>query len=74
MVMADTELWEQKLESTSACGMTGLQADFDERNLLRDSEKTRINNSGLRVMSALATPNECAPKRGLAAHAGRVMS
>lgn len=65
VVMPDTEMWEQKLNMHFNLEADGLMADFDERNLLRASEKTRINNQRLRVMSGLATPNECRREEGL---------
>lgn len=64
-VMPDTEMWEQKLNMHFDLEADGLMADFDERNLFRASEKTRINNQRLRVMSGLATPNECRKEEGL---------
>ncbi|MDO1582420.1 phage portal protein [Rhizobium oryzicola] len=64
-IMPDIEMWEQKLEMHFGLDDAGLEADFDERNLLRASESVRINNQRLRVMSALATPNECRREEGL---------
>lgn len=64
-IMPDCELWEQKLEKHFGLGADGLQMDFDERNLLRASETVRINNQRLKVMSGLATPNECRAEEGL---------
>lgn len=64
-IMPDCEMWEQKLEKHFGLTEEGLQADFDERNLLRASEAVRINNQRLRVMSGLATPNECRREEGL---------
>jgi hypothetical protein len=43
----------------------GLRADFDERNLLRARESTRINNGRLGVMSGLYTQNEWRRSEGL---------
>nr|WP_237682058.1 phage portal protein [Agrobacterium vitis] len=65
VIMPDIELWEQKLEMHFDLDAAGLQADFDERNLLRASETIRINNQRLKVMSGLATPNECRAEEGL---------
>lgn len=64
-IMPDIEMWEQKLEMHFGLDEVGLEADFDERNLLRASESVRINNQRLRVMSGLATPNECRRDEGL---------
>lgn len=64
-IMPDCEMWEQKLQKHFNLTADGLQADFDERNLLRASEAVRINNQRLRVMSGLATPNECRKEEGL---------
>ncbi|ANM12057.1 phage portal protein [Rhizobium sp. N324] len=57
-IMPDCELWEQKFEQHFDLAKDGLQADFDERNLLRASEAVRINNGRLKVMSGLGTSNE----------------
>ncbi|HBF32656.1 phage portal protein [Rhizobium sp.] len=70
VIMPDIELWEQKLEMHFDLDEQGLQADFDERNLLRASETIRINNQRLKVMSGLATPNECRKEEGMPAMPG----
>ncbi len=64
-IMPDCEMWEQKLDMVFGLFDDDLMVDFDERNLLRASEKTRINNQRLKVMSGLATPNECRREEGL---------
>lgn len=63
-IMPDIELWEQKLEMQFDIESDGLQADFDERNLLRASESKRINNQRLAVMSGLQTQNEARKDEG----------
>lgn len=57
-IMPDLELWEQKFNQKFGLGSEGLTADFDERQLLRADEATRVSNSRLRVMSGLRTQNE----------------
>lgn len=64
-VMPDLELWEQKFEMAFDLDANGLRADFDERNLLRARESTRINNGRLGVMSGLYTQNEWRRSEGL---------
>ncbi len=64
-IMPDLELWEQKFDKEFSLRDNGMMADFDERKLLRASESTRVDNQRKRVMSALATPNECRAEEGL---------
>lgn len=65
VIMPDLEAWEQKFEQVFGLWEEGLTVDFDERKLLRASESTRINNQRLKVMSGLATQNECRAEEGL---------
>jgi HK97 family phage portal protein len=64
VIMPDVEAWEQKFEQMFDLEKDGLQADLDERNLLRASETTRINNQRLAVMSGLETQNEARKDNG----------
>jgi HK97 family phage portal protein len=57
-IMPDLEMWEQKFDQRFDLRREGLTADFDERQLLRAEEATRVNNARLRVMSGLRTQNE----------------
>lgn len=63
-VMPDCEAWEQKFEQMFDLDEAGLEADFDERNLLRASETTRINNARLNVLTGLETANEARKDEG----------
>lgn len=69
-IMPDLDLWEQKFDQVFGLDDDDLVADFDERRLLRASESTRINNQRLKVMSGLATQNECRAEEGKPAMAG----
>jgi len=64
-IMPDLEAWEQKFIQTFDLDRDGFVVNFDERRLLRASESTRINNQRLKVMSGLATQNECRAEEGL---------
>ncbi len=66
-IMPDLDMWEQKFiqKFDLDTGSPAYIADFDERRLLRAEEATRINNQRLKVMSGLATPNECRAEEGL---------
>lgn len=64
-IMPDLDMWEQKFDQFFDLEAKGLQCDFDERRLLRAEESTRINNQRLKVMSGLATQNECRAEEGL---------
>jgi HK97 family phage portal protein len=64
-IMPDLDMWEQKFDQVFGLSEAGLQCDFDERRLLRAEEATRINNQRLKVMSGLATQNECRAEEGL---------
>ena len=66
-IMPDLEAWEQKFEQYFDLDKEGLSVDFDERNLLRAAESVRINNQRLKVMSGLATQNECRAEEGMPA-------
>lgn len=63
-IMPITEAWEQKFAFMFDLDAEGLVPDFDERNLLRASESTRINNQRLKVMSGLETQNEARKEEG----------
>lgn len=63
-VMPDCEMWEQKFGQRFDLAREGLRVDFDERQLLRAEEATRINNHRLAVMSGLRTPNEARAMEG----------
>ncbi len=63
-VMPDVEAWEQKFDQVFDLSDEGLEADFDERNVLRASETTRINIQRLAVMSGLETQNEARKDNG----------
>jgi phage portal protein BeeE len=64
-IMPDLDMWEQKFDQVFGLAAEGLRTDFDERQLLRAEEATRINNYRLAVMSGLMTPNECRLLEGL---------
>jgi HK97 family phage portal protein len=64
-IMPDLEMWEQKFAQVFALDDHDIECDFDERRLLRAEEATRINNQRLKVMSGLATQNECRAEEGL---------
>jgi len=64
-IMPDLDMWEQKITKHFALDDEDLMADFDERRLLRAEEATRINNQRLKVMSGLATQNECRAEEGM---------
>lgn len=64
-IMPDLEAWEQKIEQVFNLDDDELDADFDERRLLRAEEATRINNQRLKVLSGLATQNECRAEEGM---------
>ncbi|MBB3297888.1 MULTISPECIES: phage portal protein [unclassified Rhizobium] len=70
VIMPDVEAWEQKFEQMFDLEKDGLQADLDERNLLRASESTRINNQRLAIMSGLETQNEARKDNGRPAKKG----
>ncbi|WP_316184709.1 phage portal protein [Bradyrhizobium sp. SZCCHNRI1003] len=63
-IMPDLELWEQKFAQVFALDDDDLEIDFDERNLLRAAEAERVNVQRLKVMSGLATQNECRAEEG----------
>lgn len=69
-VMPDVEAWEQKFEQMFDLEEDGLAVDLDERNLLRASESTRINNQRLAIMSGLETQNEARKDNGRPAKDG----
>lgn len=69
-IMPDLEMWEQKIEQAFDLDKEGISADFNERNLLRAEEATRVNNGRLAVMSGLITINEWRAEEGLAPHEG----
>jgi len=66
-VMPDLDMWEQRFDKKFALGdgKPALEADFDERLLLRAAESTRMNNYRLGVLSGLMTPNEARRLEGL---------
>lgn len=70
VIMPDAEAWEQKFEQMFELEKDGLEADFDERNLLRASETTRINNQRLSIMSGLETQNEARKDNGRPSKSG----
>ncbi len=69
-IMPDLELWEQEIARKFDLDDEDLAADFDERRLLRAEEATRINNQRLKVLSGLATQNECRAEEGMPPMAG----
>jgi HK97 family phage portal protein len=64
-IMPDLDMWEQKFDQVFDLDKQKIRTDFDERRLLRAEEATRINNQRLKVMSGLATQNECRAEEGL---------
>ncbi|WP_316228362.1 MULTISPECIES: phage portal protein [unclassified Bradyrhizobium] len=69
-IMPDLDAWEQKFEQVFDLDAEDLEVDFDERLLLRAAESVRINNQRLKVMSGLATQNECRAEEGKPPMAG----
>lgn len=64
-IMPDLEVWEQKFERVFDLDAENISVEFDERELLRAEEATRINNGRLAVMSGLKTINEWRAEEGL---------
>jgi HK97 family phage portal protein len=63
-VMPDLDMWEQKFDKKFDLKAAGLRSDFDERNLLRAEEATRVNNQRLKIMSGISTQNEARAENG----------
>jgi HK97 family phage portal protein len=63
-IMPDLDMWEQKFDKKFELGRAGLRSDFDERNLLRAEEATRVNNQRLKIMSGISTQNEARAENG----------